>query len=248
MLSSELDKRIRICRQRFEAAPDSRLFAPLADALRQAGLYEEALVLLEEGLVKHPDFAAAQVILGRALLDAGRADHARRVLQTVLERDRENVVALRLLTEDARSRQAWSEAVVLLAQLVRLEPDDARWPAALTEARANHNVSDPADVPETSFATMTLVEIYLAQGYRAKAMTALRQMQQREPDRADVQAKIAEIGILEESAGGGGVAGADKGPLSLAQRRAVMAAKRAGEKKSFEEWINRIRSDEEATP
>jgi len=253
MVKDDLQDRVRICRQRLDAAPHSRAFAPLADVLRQAGRYEEALPLLEEGLVRHPQFAAAMVILGHTLLDAGRTEHARRVLQTVLERDAENVVALRLLTEDARSRLAWSEAVAFLEQLVRLDPDDARWPQALTEARANRNILDPADVPETSFATMTLVEIYLAQGYRAKAMTALRQMQQLEPEREDIREKIAEIGILE----GDGATGPDEGTqggntggalLAYARRRELMAAKRAEEKKSFEEWITRIRTDEGAAP
>ncbi len=248
MTGAAQQHRIDVWRQRHEAAPASRAFAPLADVLRQAGRFEEALSLLEEGLVRHPRFTAALVILGHTLLDAGRADHARKVLLEVRARDPENVVALRLLTEDARSRQAWAEAVTLLADLVRLDPDDERWPQALSEARANRNLPDPADVPETSFATMTLVEIYLAQGYRAKAMTALRQMQVREPQREDIREKIAEIGIVEDSdearsAPGIGV----PSPLAYAQRRELMAAKRAEEKKSFEECINRIRTDESAT-
>lgn len=253
MLSDKSQERIRICRERFDAAPDSRSFAPLADALRQAGLHEEALGVLEAGIERHPRFVGAQVILGHTLLDAGRPEHARRVLRSVLDGDGDNVVALRLLTEDARSRQAWLEAVPLLQKVVALDPEDERWPQALAEARANRDVVDPADVPETSFATMTLVEIYLAQGYRAKAMTALRQMQVREPDRQDIREKIAEIGILE-----GGRAKSDQPlsasgdlaglPQAYAKRREVMAAKRAVEKKNFEEWITRVRSDESAAP
>jgi tetratricopeptide (TPR) repeat protein len=247
MLNGDLQQRIERCEQRLVTAPDSRAFAPLADALREAGRYEEALPLLEAGLVQHPQFVAALVILGHTLLDAGRGEHARKVLGTVLERDAENLVAVRLLTEDARSRRAWDEAVTLLAQMVLLDPDEPRWPQALSEARANRIAGDPAEVPETSFATMTLVEIYLAQGYRAKAMTALRQMQSCEPERADIQKKIAEIGILENPAGaepGEGTAAVGGASTAYAQRRTLMAAKRAEEKKSFEDWIGRARTDE----
>jgi len=260
MSKDKLQHRIRISRQRQEAAPHSRAFAPLADVLRLDGQYEEALALLEEGLTRHPDCHAAMVILGHTLLAAGRADHAAEVLRRLLELDDENVVALRLLTEDARSRQAWAEAVPLLERLCELDPDDERWPLALSEARTNRHVPDPADVPETSFATLTLVDIYLAQGYRAKAMTALRRMQEREPERKDVAGRIAEIGILEGAPapslesltpGAGqaaGVDGMDNGMAAAANRREMMATKRAEEKKSFEEWIDRIRTDESPTP
>lgn len=255
MSGDSLQQRIHLCRQRFEAAPDSRAFAPLADNLRQAGHFEEALTLLEEGMVRHPDFQAAMVILGHTLLDADRPEHARKVLQIVLERNAENIVALRLLTEDARSRQAWDEAIPLLEKLGDLDPDDERWPLALQEARDNRQVADPADVPETSFATLTLVDIYLAQGYRAKAMMALRQMLQREPDRADILEKIAEIGILEgeitPDPGDAAVAFNESGSadvVGFAARQEIRAAKRVEEKKSFEAWIDRIRTDESPAP
>jgi len=255
MSADSLQQRIRVCRQRFAAAPDSRAFAPLADNLRQAGHYEEALTMLEEGLVRHPGYQAALVILGHTLLDTDRSAHARKVLQTVLENDGENIVALRLLTEDARSRQVWREAIPLLEKLAVLDPDDERWPLALQEAQANRDVADPAEVLETSFATLTLVDIYLAQGYRAKAMTALRQMAANEPHRDDIQEKIAEIGILEgqvapgpgevtlvSDAQGFGVNG------GYTVRQEARVAKRVAEKKSFESWIDRIRTDESQAP
>ena len=254
MSKATIQQRISVCRQRFESAPESRAFAPLADCLRQGGHYEEALTLLEEGLIRHPEFHAAMVILGHTLLDTDRSEHARKVLQRVLEKDGENVVAIRLLTEDARSRQAWHEAVPLLENLTRLDPDDNRWPLALSEVRANRYVPDPADVPETSFATLTLVEIYFAQGYRAKAMTALRQILEREPDRQDVKDKIAEIGILEGTPAPGPADAtlpgeqAGSGDRNYAARRELRTAKRVEEKKSFEAWIDRIRPDESPAP
>jgi cytochrome c-type biogenesis protein CcmH/NrfG len=255
MVTADSQQRIRICRERYESAPQSRAFAPLADALRQAGELEAAQTLLEAGLARHPEFPAAQVILGHTLLDAGRTGEAGRVLQRVLAHDPQNVVALRLLTEDARSRHAWHEAVPLLERLCALESHDERWAQALAEAREYGNQPDPGAAPETSFATMTLVEIYLAQGYRAKAMMALRQMHETAPDRQDIKDKIAEIGILEQAAttgkpvvqvgGEGGLVSAGAG---AAGRRELLAAKRALEKKNFETWIKRLRSDESPPP
>ena len=255
MVTVDLQQRIVICRQRLEAAPQSRAFAPLADSLRQAGRYVEALAVLADGLKRHPKFQAALVIQGHTLLDSDRSAEAQTVLRQVLQYDNDNVVALRLLTEDARSRQAWREAIPLLEKLCVLEPDDDRWPRVLAETRANRALPDPADVPDTSFATLTLVEIYLAQGYRAKAMAALRQMQAREPEREDIAAKIGEIGIMEGEVPSGvdGRQTTREAPgldneVGYAARRAKMAAKRAEEKKHFETWIERIRSDESPSP
>lgn len=255
MVTVDLQQRIAVCRQRLLAAPQSRAFAPLADALRQAGRYVEALAVLSDGLKRHPKSQAALVIQGHTLLDCDRSAEARTVLRQVLAYDNDNVLALRLLTEDARSRQAWREAIPLLEKLCVLEPDDDRWPRVLAESRANQVLPDPTDVPDTSFATMTLVEIYLAQGYRAKAMVALRQMQAREPDRQDIIAKIAEIGIREGELADGYDGGRTRSAtpnredeVGHAARRAKLAAKRAEEKKHFESWIERIRSDESPGP
>ena len=254
MTTDQQQQQIAIWRRRFAASPNSRIFAPLADSLRLAGQHTEALTLLEEGIVRHPNFQAAMVILGHTLLDADRSEHARKVLKRVLDADPDNVVALRLLTEEARSRQAWDDVVPLLVRLSQVDPDDERWPQGLLEAKANRRRPDPTNVPVTSFATMTLVEIYLAQGYLGKAMTALRQMQVREPERLDIQDKIREIAQLDVATETAADAlpdiasdGADM-PGDLPDRRSALAAKRSEEKKNFEAWISRIRTDERSAP
>jgi predicted Zn-dependent protease len=165
--------------------------------------------------------------------------------------DPENIVVLRLLTEDARNRRAWTEALPLLEKLVVLDPDDQRWPGALDQARqfvARASYSSPAD---SSFVTMTLVDIYLAQGYRAKALNALSQMAAREPDRMDIQERIAQV-KGEGSSFGDSLEDPRSDPDSSAgppaepgQRR---ANRRASEKKQFEDWLERLRQEGGPTP
>jgi tetratricopeptide (TPR) repeat protein len=239
----ELTRKIEIFSERLAQDPHARVFAPLADLLRQAGRCEDALELLDDGLGRHPDYVSALVIKGRTLLDLGRVDQARMVLVRVLELDPENFVVLRLLTEDARSRQAWEEAVPLLEKLVVLDPDDDRWPGALAEARQCARRDLPPVFSGSSFATMTLVDIYLAQGYRERALEALQQMAVREPKRQDIHRRIAELRAAgPEAASGpqGAVPPAVGWPENPGGRQ---AAKRTQEKKQFEEWINRIRGE-----
>jgi tetratricopeptide (TPR) repeat protein len=241
-----LDRKIDIFTQRLAQDPHSRVFAPLADLLRQDGRWEDALELLEDGLGRHPEYVSALVIKGRTLLDAGRMDQARQALARVLELDAENFVVLRLLTEDARSRQAWEESIPLLEKLVVLDPDDDRWPGALAEAKQFAARDLPTGFEGSSFATMTLVDIYLAQGYRDRALAALNQMAAREPERKDVLQRIAEIQAEGPSVPGGleSRAPSIQSPVGPpAGLGGQQVSKRSSEKKKFEEWINRIRQD-----
>jgi len=215
MSNTELQRLAEVRRERFAAQPGSRLFAPLADTLRELGEYEQALTLLEEGLVRYPDFQAALVILGRTLTDAGRLEHGRKVLRKVLDRDPDNTIALDLLAENA-------------------------------------NAPQPPLESGASFATMTLVEIYLAQGYWDKALSALLQIQLRHPERSDIAEKICELRAIE--AGQGAQAAADRqdelcdgGAEDAALSQESRAARRLEEKRSFERWLERIRADESAS-
>lgn len=246
-----LNAKIETFSQRLAKDPHSRVFAPLADLLRQAGRWEDALDLLDDGLVRHPEYISALVIKGQTLLDAGRLDQARVVLVRALELDSENIVVLGHLTDDALNRQAWNEAIPLLEKLMVLDPDDDRWPRHLAEARsfARPEVSTPVEPTEsldTDFSTLTLVDIYLAQGYRAKALEALSQMAAREPGREDILRRIAEIEGQTPSVPAGPtppVIPTGLTPASPEDPRNTYASRRNNEKKQFEDWITRLRQE-----
>lgn len=239
----ELDRKIETFSQRLAQDPYSRVFAPLADLLRQAGRWKDALELVDDGLSRHPHYVSALVIKGRILLDSGQVDQARIILARVLELDGENFVVLRLLTEDARSRQAWDEAIPLLEKLVVLDPDDSRWPGALAEAKQFAGSDQPSGGEDSSFATMTLVDIYLAQGYRSKALDALNQMAEREPGRLDIPERIAQV-RAEVPSHPTGVPGVQAGDIpSTPSPGGGTPSRRSNEKKQFEEWIDRLRQD-----
>lgn len=239
----DLEQKIELFSGRLAKAPHSRVFAPLADLLRQAGRWDDALELLDDGLGRHPDYVSALVIKGRTLLDAGRMDQARDILSHVLQVDGENLVVLRLLTEDARSRRDWESAIPLLEKLQVLDPDDSRWAGALIEAREFINRDVPEETPESSFATMTLVDIYLAQGYRDKALAALRQMAAREPGRPEVRKRLEEVEALRPSSIPESAPVPPMVPRVSSDTVPGPNMKRQNEKKQFEEWITRIKHE-----
>ncbi len=95
--ATDIERQIQFYLRKYELAPHSRAFAPLADLYRRAGRVEEALEILAAGLVEHPQYVSALVIRGRCHVDAGQSEAADKAFQRVLELDPENLVALKQL-------------------------------------------------------------------------------------------------------------------------------------------------------
>ncbi len=93
--------------------------------------------------------------------------------------------------------------------------------------------------PPRSLATKTLAEIYLAQGYRDKALEVLREILARHPEREDIRAQIADL--EREAAASGAPLPEGREPLPPPPRSGVRS------RRQFESWIDRLshRSDEE---
>jgi tetratricopeptide (TPR) repeat protein len=91
--------RIEELKRRVQSDPASIAFAALAEEYRRAGRFDEAIHTCTAGLVRHPSYLSAHVTLGRALLDVGRVDEARRELESVLKIAPENLAAIRALAE-----------------------------------------------------------------------------------------------------------------------------------------------------
>ena len=210
---------------------------------------EEALALLEDGLARHPDYLTAMVILGRTLMEADRPEHAAKVLVRVLDRDPDNFVALGLLAEDAWKREIWHLAIPWLDRLVELEPQQDKWRLMLAQAQdQSGDHREPAsDTPAVAggFATMTMVDIYIEQGYLAKALAALRLIQSHQPGRADVQARLADVKALLDEQGDRqpGPGTADRTEPSVPGSR-DMTARRLRDKRQFSQWIDSLQPGE----
>ena len=138
MSDSSLYVSLERWRRRHVAGLGPRSFLRLADLLDKSGHRQEALALLAEGMGKGLPAQSGLVVQGRILFADGRMDEARRVLGLVLQRDPENIEALRLLTEDACGRGDWSSALPYLETLEPLVPDSPEWRERLMEVRRRH--------------------------------------------------------------------------------------------------------------
>lgn len=109
---------------KLEKDPQSRVFAQLADAYRKEGLLEEAIRICRDGLVAHPTYASARVVLARALLEQGALEEAEAEFRRVLELAADNLVALRLLGDICGQQGRPGEARQLYERALRLNPLD----------------------------------------------------------------------------------------------------------------------------
>jgi len=150
---------------KLEREPGSRVFAQLADAYRKEGLLEEAIQVCREGLLAHPTYASARVVLGRALLEQGSLEEAEAEFRRVLDQAPDNLVALRLMGDLSVRRDQPAEARSYYERALRLNPRDQE-----TQDR----LASLPGVPVDPLASTTLAAIYASQGHAelAEAMVA----------------------------------------------------------------------------
>jgi tetratricopeptide (TPR) repeat protein len=123
--------------QRFEEQsrrqPESLVFARLADAYRKAGQPEKALAVLEDGLLRHPDYPSGHIVRARTLRDLGRVDETLQSFRRVLELDGGNLVAIMELARLADERGDADEARHWYGRLAQIDPANLESRQRLTE-------------------------------------------------------------------------------------------------------------------
>ena len=110
--------------KKYQADPRSRVFAPLAEAYRKAGLLEEAIVICRDGIRNHPNFIGGRVALGRALFDKGDYEATVKELAPVVVDAPDNLVAQKILAESCLILGKLAEALVAYKVLLFFMPKD----------------------------------------------------------------------------------------------------------------------------
>ena len=140
--------RIEDLRRRVQKDPASIAFAQLAEEYRRAGQHAEAIEVCRAGLAIHPGYLSARVTLGRALIELGHVDDARRELELVVKGAPENLAAIRGLAEIHHRRGALAEALVqyrTALSLARNDPDLEETVNDLTRQLTPQKGPEPSD-------------------------------------------------------------------------------------------------------
>jgi len=137
--------RIDDLRRRVQKDPASIAFAQLGEEYRRAGQYAEAADVCRTGLAIHPGYLSARVTLGRALLELGELDPARRELEIVLESARENLSAIRGLAEIHQRQGDVKAALAQYKRALSLAPNDPDLEETVADLTARLESSAPSE-------------------------------------------------------------------------------------------------------
>lgn len=204
-MSGEYREDIKHLLKRYERAPESRLFAPLADAYRKEGEIDRAIELCEKGLERHPSYASAHVILGKCFYDKGATERARSEFLRVIELDPENMVALKFLGDIFLAEGDGDGAARFYKQIITIDPTNEDVAAALRELEGDFQIkridlSDERKITKVDspreLATMTLAGIYAAQGYYNKALKIYQNVVRNEPDNREAVEMVSKLEAL----------------------------------------------------
>jgi tetratricopeptide (TPR) repeat protein len=122
--------------KRYQEDPTSRVFAPLAEAYRKAGLVDQAIEIAREGLRVHPSFVGGRVALSRALFDKQLYSDVIDELTPIIQDVPDNLVAQRLLAESHLMLGRVAEALGSYKMLLYFNPGDPETAKIVQELEA----------------------------------------------------------------------------------------------------------------
>ena len=132
--------------QRYEQTlledPQSRAFAPLAEAHRKAGRLDDAINVARAGLELNPGYSGGLVVLGRALYEKGELDNAIEVLQEAVKDTPENYLGQKFLGKVLMAKGENKGALRALDAANLLSPEDEEVARLLDKVR-NKAVTPP---------------------------------------------------------------------------------------------------------
>lgn len=124
--------------------PRSKEFLPLADEYIKVGMWQEAAVVLEDGLTAYPGFVTAMAALGRVYDQLGQPTKAKSILEDVVKQRPDNLRAHRILAKLYQSEGQTEQALSSCMAILNANPFDEE---ALSLKRTI--TGEPADAPSS---------------------------------------------------------------------------------------------------
>jgi tetratricopeptide (TPR) repeat protein len=115
-------------KEKVDNDPNSKLFIPLAEEYKKAGMFDEAIDVLIKGLEKQPGYMSARVSLGKILFERGMLQEAKAEFEKVIGAIPDNLYAHKRLSEIYRDLGERDRAVREFKTVLKLNPMD-EWAA-----------------------------------------------------------------------------------------------------------------------
>jgi tetratricopeptide (TPR) repeat protein len=134
-----------------EKDPQSRVFAPLAEAYRKAGYLDEAIETARAGLDHHPSYLSGRVALARALFEKGESAEAKSEISQVIQAAPDNLMAHKLIGQVHLQGGDPAAAEKSFNMVLLLDPRDQEAQAALENLKAP--AAEPVEPPPVESVT-----------------------------------------------------------------------------------------------
>lgn len=133
--------------QKIAKDPDSKLFVPLAEEYKKAGMIDEAISILVQGLEKQPHYLSARVSLGKILMGKGLLNEAKEEFLKVIAVIPDNLYAHKKLAEIHQELGERENTISELKNVLNLNPTD-EWAIATLSAIEKEPSQPPEESPD----------------------------------------------------------------------------------------------------
>lgn len=160
MAQSEIEK----LREKVEKDPNSKLFVPLAEEYRKAGMVDEAISVLQKGIERQPSYMSARVSLGKIYLEKMMLSEARAEFESVVSAIPDNLYAHKKLAEICRDTGDRETAMREFRTVLRLNAMDDDAHASLRQLESEEFVSDEYVTHESATEGISVEEAQAEEG------------------------------------------------------------------------------------
>jgi tetratricopeptide (TPR) repeat protein len=184
---------IRRYEERLEKDPASLGFALLADLYRKAGRVDDAIAVCRDGLIRHPQYTTARLILAKALMSRQNFTGALVEIEAILRASPNDVQCHRLASEVQRRLGRMEDAVGHLERAASLDPGDRESRALLGLLRAGASVSDSGVarlLADDTFVTAAFGTLCLDQGLADEATIVFTRLLRKDPENAGARERL----------------------------------------------------------
>ena len=139
--------------------PDSRVFAPLAEAYRKLGMIDKAQEILHKGISVHPKYALGYLGLAQCYADLEQYDKVYITLKEFAEIDRDNLKLQKLFADACIKTGHENDALKTLKYLLFINPKDQKVAELVTKLEETRDNADEILVPEKPSTTFNINQI-----------------------------------------------------------------------------------------
>lgn len=151
--------------------PGSKAFIPLAEEYGKAGMWDQAAVVLEDGLKASPHFITAMVALGRVYEQLKQPAKAITILEEAVKLSPENFRAHRILAKIYAAEGVQEAGLRSCNVILAANPQDTE-ALSLLATLESLDVKTPTEPPQPVIESMQSVSESVATGKKAEASQA----------------------------------------------------------------------------